>query len=253
MPVTSSMRIRIEKSATDNGLDVSLPDDGEWLAWRSSHAPLRIWITALGDALFLVALSQANVHRALAGLGTPFASPLPAGAAGALGVTDFGALHSLLRRALQLSRTLPDELLRAFTAKTATMPRTTEAERFVVQRVGQDLFRQGLLEFWDGRCAITGLAVPALLRASHIKAWAACDRDEERLDVYNGLLLAAHLDAAFDGGLITVADDGGVIVSPTLGAHARAILGLEQPIRVRGLREGHHRYLAWHRERLVRA
>ncbi|MDC0682621.1 HNH endonuclease signature motif containing protein [Sorangium atrum] len=50
---------------------------------------------------------------------------------------------------------------------------------------------------------MTGLAVPALLRASHIKPWADCETDAERLDVYNGILLAPHLDAAFDRGFIT--------------------------------------------------
>lgn len=66
----------------------------------------------------------------------------------------------------------------------------------VVQRAGQDLFRQGLLDFWEGRCAVTGLAVPELLQSSHIKPWADCDTDSERLDIWNGFLLAPHLDAA---------------------------------------------------------
>lgn len=86
----------------------------------------------------------------------------------------------------------------------------------VVQCVGQDIFRQGLMEFWEGRCAITGLAVPELLRASHIKPWADCATDAERLDVYNGLLLAPHLDALFDQGFITIAADGRVVRSPAL-------------------------------------
>jgi putative restriction endonuclease len=106
-------------------------------------------------------------------------------------------------------------LLHTFEKQTATLPRSTEAERVVVQRVGQGIFRAGLLEYWEGRCAITGLAVPALLKASHIKPWADCASDAERLDVFNGLLLAPHLDAAFDCGLITVADDGAVVVSET--------------------------------------
>jgi putative restriction endonuclease len=54
------------------------------------------------------------------------------------------------------------------------------------------------MEYWNGRCPLTGIDQPELLRASHIKAWAACESDRERLDVHNGLLLAAHLDAAFD-------------------------------------------------------
>ena len=124
---------------------------------------------------------------------------LPQGASGALSVADIPTLHRLVRRAFQLSKTLPDQLLRTFEEKTATLPRTTEAERLVVQRVGQDVFRAGLLDYWDGHCAISGLAVAELLRASHIKPWAACDSDAERLSVFNGLLLAPNLDASLIG------------------------------------------------------
>jgi hypothetical protein len=95
----------------------------------------------------------------------------------------------------------------------AGVPRTTEAERLVVQRVGQDVFRAALMDYWGGRCAVTGCAEPLLLRASHIKPWALCATDAERLDVKNGLLLTAHLDAAFDAGLIDF-DDAGQIRFP---------------------------------------
>ncbi len=76
-----------------------------------------------------------------------------------------------------------------------------------------------MLTLWRGRCAISGLNVPELLRASHAKPWAS-STDAERLDVYNGLLLAAHLDAAFDCGLITVEADGAIGLSPTLPVEA---------------------------------
>jgi hypothetical protein len=131
-----------------------------------------------------------------------------------------------------------------------TAPTTTEAERLAVQRVGQDVFRAGLTKYWHGRCAVTGLAVPELLRASHIKPWAACETDGERLDLCNGLLLAAHLDAAFDAGLMTIEDNGRVVVSERLNAVARALLGLERPVEVMRLTDGHRRYLAWHREKV---
>src|SRR5262249_62061915 len=110
----------------------------------------------------------------------------------------------------------PDELLNVFKMTTATLPRTTEAERLLVQRVGQDIFRAGLIEYWEGSCAISGLAVTEILRASHIKPWADCENDRERLDVFNGFLLAPHLDAAFDRGFFTVTDDGAVFVSASL-------------------------------------
>jgi predicted restriction endonuclease len=129
----------------------------------------------------------------------------------------------------------------------------TEAERVVVQRVGQDLFRRGLLEFWEGQCAITGLAVVELLRASHAKPWADCASDAERMDVHNGLLLAAHLDAAFDRGLITVSEEGVVVVSPRLPRDALPLLALSSPRHIRSLRAAHQPYLAWHRESVFRA
>ena len=64
-----------------------------------------------------------------------------------------------------------------FEVETANLPRTTDAERVVVHRIGRDIFRSGLLEYWNGRFAITGLDVPDLLCASHIKPWADCDMD----------------------------------------------------------------------------
>ncbi|MBN1206197.1 MAG: HNH endonuclease [Myxococcaceae bacterium] len=243
-----AIAIRLEKAAADNGFDIALPRVGPWLGYASTQAPLKIWLTHFAqETLFLVAFSQAHVGTALEGLGTPVVSPLPKGAVAGRSVPDLPSLHRLVRRAFQLSRSLPDELLHVFTARVASLPRATEAERWVVQRVGQDVFRAGLLEFWDGRCAVTGLAVKELLRASHIKPWADCETDAERLDVFNGLLLAPHLDAAFDRGFITVNDEGSVMVASTLSAEARSLLGLHLPLRVANLKEGHRRYLAWHR------
>lgn len=241
---------RIQKAATDNGFDQDLDREGDWLVFASTQCPLRVWLGVFGGAAFLAVLSQGNVARALGEYGTPMAAPMPKGAVAGRAVPDLPSLHRLLRRAFQLSKALPNELLHTFEKKVAALPKATEAERFVVQRVGQDLFREGLLDLWEGRCAVTGLAVPALLRASHIKPWADCVTDAERLDVYNGILLAPHLDAAFDRGFITVADDGAIVVSDALDVDARATLGLNQPLRVRGLAEGHRAYLPWHHNKV---
>ncbi|XXF81231.1 HNH endonuclease [Myxococcaceae bacterium GXIMD 01537] len=241
---------RLEKAATDNGFDQALAPEGDWLVFTSTQCPLRVWLGAFGDAFLLAAFSQQNVARALGDHGTPMAAPMPKGAASGRTVPDVPALHRLLRRAFQLAKALPNELLHTFEKQVAALPKTTEAERLVVQRVGQNLFRVGLLDFWEGRCAVTGLAVPALLRASHIKPWADCETDAERLAVYNGILLAPHLDAAFDRGFITVADDGAIVVSDALDADARAVLGLDRPLRVRDLADAHRSYLPWHRDRV---
>ena len=127
------------------------------------------------------------------------------------------ALHAALDRVYKLGVSLPDAPLARFRAQTAALPQTTEAERLVVQRIGQDIFRAALMDYWGGRCPLTGITDPALLRASHIVPWAECD-DAQRLDVHNGLLLSALWDAAFDSGLVSFADDGTALASPELSA-----------------------------------
>ena len=132
------------------------------------------------------------------------------------------------------------------------MPRTTEAERLVVQRVGQTLFRGALLDLWRGQCCVTGLAVPDLLRASHIKPWARCESDDERLDVFNGLLLAPHVDALFDGGWISFGSNGEVLVADALAPEERRRLAISEAWHVSGLRQTHQGYLAHHRAHVWR-
>lgn len=247
-PITITL---LEKAATDNGFDLQLEPPANWLAFGSSQTSMDVWLTYAEESRFIAALSRPDVLDGLAGMGATSTDALPTGAAGALAAVDIAALHALLRRAFQLSRTLPDALLHCFQTETADLPRTTEAERVVVQRVGQDIFRRGLLEYWDGRCAITGLDVPELLRASHIKPWADCDTDAERLDVFNGLLLAPHLDAVFDAGFITVGEDGVVVVSDALPVSAQSVLGLEKSSKVSGLDHAHEDYLGWHRANVL--
>jgi putative restriction endonuclease len=118
----------------------------------------------------------------------------------------------------------------------------------VIQRIGQDVFRDALMDYWGGRCPMTGITEPGLLRASHILPWADCT-DAQRLDVHNGLLLSALWDAAFDRGLISFADDGTVLANPQLGESARTALGLIGAPRLIGLRDAHRINLAQHRIR----
>lgn len=82
------------------------------------------------------------------------------------------------------------------------------------QRVGQNLFRDAVLSAYNGRCCITGLAVPKLLIASHIVPWHAEPR--QRLNPANGLCLSALHDRAFDSGLITIRADWTIAISPAI-------------------------------------
>lgn len=78
----------------------------------------------------------------------------------------------------------------------------TEAVAGVKVRRGQQFFRQTILNAYGVRCCISGINVPRLLVASHIKPWR--DFPNDRLDPRNGLCLSSLHDAAFDGGLITL-------------------------------------------------
>src|SRR5262249_20344933 len=69
-------------------------------------------------------------------------------------------------------------------------------------RRGQQFFRQAVLTAYDVRCCVSGINVPRLLVASHIKPWGKFP--ECRLNPKNGLCLSTLHDGAFDAGLITL-------------------------------------------------
>ena len=94
----------------------------------------------------------------------------------------------------------------------------------------------------------TGIAVPELLRASHAKPWAKCATDAERLNVFNGFLLCAHLDALFDQGLMTFDSAGNAVFSHKLDAGTRIKLSLDHSCKLRWKTASHETFLAWHRE-----
>ncbi|NQT33695.1 HNH endonuclease [bacterium] len=87
----------------------------------------------------------------------------------------------------------------------AVSKRKTETQAEIKARLGQDFFRGLVLSNFDYKCAITGIAIPGLLNASHIIPWS---QDEtKRLNPSNGLCLNAIHDRAFDKGYITL-DEG---------------------------------------------
>lgn len=176
---------------------------------------------------------------------------------GGFDAPDIDALAALLRRAAELSLALPDQAAHTFRERAATelgslADKGTEVERLVRQRVGQDVFREALLDYWGGACAVTGLAIPEVLRASHSKPWADCQNDWERLDVFNGFLLVANLDALFDRGLITFDAAGDIAISSKVNSRDRALLQLDQAFRLRWVAPEHGPYLRWHREHVFR-
>ncbi len=125
-------------------------------------------------------------------------------------------------------------------------PLITEEGRVVKIRKGQDIFRANLMNFWKESCAVTGVKNPKLLRASHIKPWAKSS-NQERLDVYNGLLLVATIDAAFGVGLISFRDDGHIMISEELLKEDRVSSIIATNMRISKITNEMEEYLAWHR------
>lgn len=126
-----------------------------------------------------------------------------------------------------------------------TVRNVTMRKALIDARLGQGQFRSDVELRWSGRCAATGCQIAAVLRASHIKPWSECT-NSERLDPSNGLLLAAHIDALFDRGLISFQNDGSVLISPRVPMHECKRLRLPQRLWRKPTRE-EKRFLKFHR------
>lgn len=123
----------------------------------------------------------------------------------------------------------------------------TEKSNLIKSRIGQGVFRQRLISFWGG-CSVTGYNDPVMLVASHIKPWSVAT-NSERLDRYNGLLLLPTLDRAFDSGLITFGEEGGIMISPQLECPNLLPVSPEMGVQLQPM---HNEYMKFHRERVYR-
>lgn len=134
----------------------------------------------------------------------------------------------------------------------------TEVVATVISRRGQQFFRQSVLNAYGVRCCISGIQVPRLLVASHIKPWR--DDPRERLNPRNGLCLSSLHDAAFDGGLMTLDERSRVVLSgrlrgflPQEALRANFLRYEGESIRIpEKLAEPDEAFLAFHREHVFR-
>jgi hypothetical protein len=248
-------RSLIEKAGYNNGWEVVLLSDPSKIKLASARHVAIAEVAALekssseAEAFFTVRFvsgPEALVRELAREIGAED---------GCFKIVDHGGLSTLLRRASQLAMSLPRNAEELFTRKAVEAieklkTSSTEVERVVRQRVGQDVFREALMNYWEGACSVTGINQPEILRASHAKPWADCEFDAERLDVYNGLLLTANLDAMFDRGLISFDDDGIMLVGVVLSDDGVQQLGLDRELRMRWIAPEHRKYLGWHRDKV---
>ena len=95
------------------------------------------------------------------------------------------------------------------------LPEGTTRSTKVKARVNQGFFRSAVLSAYNKKCCITGLDVPPLLIASHIKPWKDSDPKTERTNPCNGLSLNTLHHDAFDNGIFTIDTDYRILVSKT--------------------------------------
>lgn len=251
-------RALIEKAGHDNGFEHVLRDAAEgWLALGSARHPAEVsaQMTNVGFA--------SRLTRCQPSLPGELARSFPEAVKhGVPTVAQFDFLTEAelarwMRRAAALAQALPDQAMTAFDAQVQAAlaeldpaaAKNTEVQRLVRQRVGQQAFRHAMLDYWGGACAVTGVALPQALRASHAKAWALCATDAERLDVYNGFLLSANLDALFDTYMASFDEAGCLQISADVSAIEQARLGLAIGMRLRWIDGRHQPYLRFHRSR----
>ena len=247
-------RALIEKAGHDNGFEyVLLPSETQHAVLASARHPARVRVAVVGQE-FEARIDSGSSTLAQE-LERTFATRLPDSVVFVLPTEAL--LAQWLRRAAALSQALPNQAVTTFEqrvqAELAQMSgsavQNTEVLRTVRQRVGQQAYRQAMLDYWGGACAVTGLALPPVLRASHAKPWALCDNDAERLDVFNGFLLAVHLDALFDQFWLSFDAQGHALISSRLNTTARDVLGLSPGMRVRWIALEHQPYMNYHRSR----
>ena len=245
-------RTLIEKTGNDNGFEHVVASDASGVTLASARHANRA----------LVGLDSGAYH-VIFETGSPSLLPELQRSFPATQVADTfrvgteADLAALLRRAASLSRALPSQAAndyqQAVAAELAELPTGvagTEVERMVRQRVGQNKFRDAMLDYWGGACAVTGVAIPEVLRASHAKPWAECASDAERLDVFNGFLLSANLDALFDRFLISFDEQGVLVTAPALAGIDLQPLGISHGMKLRWINALHQPYLTLHRGRM---
>ena len=247
----------LEKIARDAGFDRAARRQESWLVVGSSHFGEEVLLKPYPNAsLTIVAVAdraRPQLVWTISGVEKAAEWPDETGESRTvLSVGSDASLATLMDVVASAARERRERALDRFYKTAAALPKSTEAERLVIVRVGQNVFRDALVEYWESTCAVSGLNIVPLLRASHCKPWADCESDAERLDIYNGLLLAPNLDAAFDGGWITFDDDGQIRISGQMKRQARALMSLGTDLRLRKIEHAHQGYLEYHRAHIYK-
>ena len=124
-----------------------------------------------------------------------------------------------------------------------------EKEVIIKARVNQSIYREMLLKKYK-KCCLCGMTDSRMLIASHIKPWSKSESNE-KVDIYNGLLLCPNHDKVFDNGLITFDSNGSIIISEQLSHNDRLLLNLKEDMKIT-LYEKNVEYMKYHRNNIYK-
>ena len=249
-PVTIT---RLEKAATDNGFDLNVERTADWLSFGSTQTSMRIWLTAIGESQLLAAMSRSRCARRIIGPRRGVHEPGP---------------ERRCRRAEPQRRCHTPSPVAPRVPTFAHAPGRAASclpRRNREPATGDGSGTLGGAASWPGHLppwsiGILGLPLCDQLASRCPSSYApatsspgpTATRTQNGSTSSTAFLLASHLDAAFDAGFITIAEDGTVLVSNLLPLDAQSVLGLDKPLNVRGLHRSHERYLPSHRTTIFR-
>ena len=130
------------------------------------------------------------------------------------------------------------------------------ATMLVSRKVRNRQFRKRVLDVYDRRCALTGMQLingggRAEAQAAHIMSVEGGGPDV----VTNGIALAGTVHWMFDRGLISLRDDGMILLSSKIndidGVHKMIHQDKRARFPAHSAHRPHPRYLAWHRDKFL--
>lgn len=241
---------RLAEVAGEHGYRIVAGGSNGWTSFRSMSVPGEIALGMISESgPFLLCVSLREVANVL---DFDEVSPVPLGYSSAFVLATRDELFDGVQQVYQESRRFGkrySSALEEYQEQVRNLG-STEGERNTRFRIGQSIFRNSLLQYWNSTCPLTGITEQELLRASHIVPWSECANDEDRLCVYNGLLLSPLWDAAFDRFLITFSDVGAPLFSKRLTRNARNALVHPKFSKI-NLQPEHRKWITWHRERFA--
>lgn len=111
----------------------------------------------------------------------------------------------------------------------------------------QGEWRKNVEALYGTACMVTGCKTRRLLRASHIKRYSE-SATAEAYDPNNGLILAVHIDAAFEYGYISFDNKGKILISKKLSSKDIRIFNIPTEFQFSNITSKSLDYLRWHRK-----